>query len=299
MGDLRCKKILKILLVISVILISGLIIYKVHYSYTGFIQNPHTKPSYIAIKNFNYPFPIHADEWTHLSQIIYILDSKTLGFRNPYSPDLIFHKDFELGFHLFLAALFKFTSFDPVLWYQFLPAIFFIVNASLLFLFMKKLTNNYYIALFSILFFLAIPSNTNFLGNWFAVPLTFSIFSIYLFFICLDEFIKTNKNKYIIFTIIAYMLSLCYPFATILITLITFLYLVFEIKIYRQFKKYKTLIISGSITILLILILFRDYLFSLTFHREWTFFQYDYSLIFFYGLLPTTLGSLWCLFCSK
>lgn len=192
-GDVT--KILKVLLFIFVIIISGLLIYKVHYSYTGFIQNPHVHPSYTTVKNFNYPFPIHADEWTHLSQIIYIIDSRTFGFRNPYSPDLIFHKDFEFGFHFLLALLFKLTSLDPVLWYQFLPAIFFIINASLLFFFMRQLTNNYYIALFSILFFLAIPSNTNFLGNWFAVPLTFSVFSIYLFFICLDKFIKQRKRN--------------------------------------------------------------------------------------------------------
>lgn len=76
-----------------------------------------------------------------------------------------------------------------------------------------------------------------------------------------------------------------------MITLITFFYLFFEFKIYKQIKKYKTFIILASISSLLALIRFRNFLYShFIFHREWTSFQYDYSLIFFYGLLPTTLA---------
>lgn len=188
-------KTVKIFLALLLILISGFFIYGVHYSYSGIIQDPHSNPVFLNVTNLNYPFPVHADEWTHLGQIIYIINSKTLGFVNPYSPSLTNNNELEVGFNLFLALFFIITTLNPVLSYQFLPAIFFMINATLLFFFVKKLTKNYYIALFSILFFLAIPSNINFLGNWFAVPLTFSIFSIYLFFICLIDFIETKKEK--------------------------------------------------------------------------------------------------------
>ena len=292
MGDLKYKRIFKVLLIIFVILISGLMIYKIHYSYTGFIYNPHNNLGYIFVKNFNYPFPIHADEWTHLSQVVYILESKTLGFRNPYSSELIFHKDFELGFHLFLALFFKLTFLNPVLGYQFLPALFFILNAIFLFFFVKMLTKNYYIALFSILFFLAIPSNTNFLGNWFAVPLTFSIFFIYSFFICLLKFLETKKKIYLFFAILSYLFSLSYPIATVLITLISIFYLFFELRIYKELKKYKIPMIFIFLVLLLGLVFFAKYLSFLIFSRDWTPFQYNYSLIFFYGLIPSVLAVL-------
>lgn len=278
------KKIIQILFLIFVILISGLLIYKVHYNYSGLIQDPHINQGYSYVNNSNYPFPIHADEWTHLAQVEAIMKGNL--FKNPYSYNSIIHIDFEVGFHLFLALFFKITTLDPVLNYQFLPALFFMLNSILLFFFIKKLTKNYYIALLSIPFFLAIPSNINFLGNWFAIPLTFSVFSIYLFFICFTKFIDTYKKKYFVYTVLAYILSLIYPMATVLITLITFFYLILEVKIYKKYKKYKFLFIFSSIIILLGLFLFWKLSFII-FHRDWTSFQYNYSLIFFYGFLPT------------
>ncbi|VVB82691.1 Uncharacterised protein [uncultured archaeon] len=276
------KKIFQFLLLVIVIFVCSSFVYNVHHDYSGFIQNPHINSSLVEVSHFSYPFPIHVDEWIHLSQIVYILENKSLGFVNPYSSHLIFQQDPEVGYHLILATFFKISSLDPILTYQYFATIFFIINSILLFILIKKLTNNYYIGLLSIVFFLAIPTNSNILGNWFAVPLTFSLSLIFLFFIFLTDFFKTNNKLFLLSSIIFYLFSFCYPVATAFITLITFFYLIFEFKIYKRFNKKKFFIILGVGFILLIALLFKGLVFS----RTWTNFQYDYSLIFFYGLLP-------------
>lgn len=282
------KNIFQILFLVLVILICSFFVYRVHHDYSGFIQNPHENPELVYVDNFSYPFPIHVDEWTHLSQIIYILESNTLGFMNPYPPAIQIHQDLEAGYHLILAAFFKISSLDPISTYQYFATIFFIINSLLLFFLTKKLTHNYWIGLLSVIFFLAIPSNSNILGNWFAVPLTFSIFIIFAFFIFFIDYINTKEKKYFLFATIFYLLSFCYPLATILITLITFSYLVFEYKIYEKLNKNKIFLIIGFLGVLVFALLFQN----LIFNRDWTSFQFNYSLIFFYGILPTLFSIL-------
>ena len=264
-----------------------------HYAYTGLIQDPHNNPNYINVTDFNYPYPIHADEWMHLAQAIYIMDTGTLGFVNPYSPDLQYHNDMELGYHVFLAAFFTISGIDPVLGYQYLPALFFVVNALLLFLFVRRFTKNYYIALLSIFFFLVVPSNTNILGNWFATPLTFSVFMIYAFFISFESFMESRRWRHLPCPVLIYAASaVTSPFAAILISIVTSLYLLTRVNFHRKgFLRNNLLQVSGSAGLIFILLMIFVN-FPSVFTRSWTSFQYDYSLTFFYGLLPTSLALL-------
>jgi len=190
-------KFIEIIILLAVILAGSYMILKVHLAYPGKYQDPHRYPYYFDGKSdpVRYDYPIHADEWTHLAQIIYIMDSKSIGFKNPYKRNLAFHLDLEIGYHLLFALFFSLTGLDPVLAYMYLPALFFIISSISLFFFVKHFTGKSYPAIFSILFFLAIPSNTNLLGNWFATPLTFSLFMIFLFLIFLDKTIDAGKKK--------------------------------------------------------------------------------------------------------
>lgn len=287
------RKLFEIILLAAVLVVSFNQVYRVHYGYTGLVQNPHNSPNYITVTDFNYPYPIHADEWAHLAQTVYIMQSGTLGFVNPYSPELEYHNDLELGYHLFLAAFFSISGLDPVLGYQYLPALFFTVNSLFLFLFVKRFTGNYYMALLSILFFLAVPSNTNIMGNWFAIPLTFSLFMVYAFFMLFGEFMERGKRTYLFFSAAVYCLSaVTYPLAAILISIMVMVQLLLRIRVRKKgFLRNNMLPISGSglmaMVLLLILVNFPGYsVLSL----EWTSFQYDYSLIFFYGIIPTSLA---------
>lgn len=291
--EIERRKILEVMLLAVVLILSFNQIYRVHYGYTGMVQDPHGTPNYMNVTDFSYPYPIHADEWTHLAQAVYIMDTGTLGFVNPYSSRLYYHQDLEIGYHIFLAMFFTVTDIDPVLGYQYLPALFFVINSAFMFLLVRRFTKNYYIALLSILFFLAVPSNTNIMGNWFAVPMTFSLFMVYAFFMMFGEFTRGGELKYLLFSVVAYCISaVTYPPAAMLISLIVMVQLLMRIRIGKKDVVRKNMMpITGSclmaMALLLILVNFPEYS---VLNIDWTSFQYDYSLILFYGVIPTFLA---------
>ena len=82
------------------------------------------------------PFPTHIDEWTHISQTIKLKQGE-VGMGGGFG-------SVEIGFHIFLAFLSLFTNLLIV--YKFLPAIWALVTALILFAITYKLTNkNFFI----------------------------------------------------------------------------------------------------------------------------------------------------------
>jgi len=185
----------------------------------------------ILIYNSNNTFlPVHGDEWGHLAQGMFIKEENNLGFQHPYYPGYKFHLDYESGYHYYLAGLFTIIPIDPVLIYRYLPMLFFILNSICLYYFVNYFKNER-TALLSVLFFITIPSNLNILGNWFAVPLTFSLWMILLYFLNLHKLFHKDifKDKEIIFIMrcifLALLMFICYPFALFLTIFISLIYL--------------------------------------------------------------------------
>ncbi|MEK6951613.1 MAG: hypothetical protein AABX29_01225 [Nanoarchaeota archaeon] len=225
--SLKDKKNLVIFLILVVLLIFNFIlVYQVHSNYSGLIQNPHNDPNYYEVKNFNYPFPIHADEWTHLAKSVYFIENEKIGFVNPYLKGFPYFPNYEIGFDSFTSEFFLLTGLDPVLNYKYLAAIFMIINSLLLFIFVRKLTNGY-IGLLSVLIFGTLKSNINILGNWFFVPMSMSLFLMFLFLYFLISYFEDKNKKYLFALIFVYLTTLfIYPILAILLTLITGLFLI-------------------------------------------------------------------------
>jgi len=152
------------------------LIYKIHVSYPYSFVDPETAT---LVNATQYPFPFHNDEWAHLALGLAIAEEHRANF-NPYLEEAA--QDREIGFHVLLAGIFLLPRINPVLDYQFLAQIMLVINALFLFFLVSRLTKNYWIGLFSIFFFASIRSNTNLLGNWFFVPVTFTLWLIFLFF---------------------------------------------------------------------------------------------------------------------
>lgn len=155
--------------------------------------------------HFNYSYPLHIDEWIHIEYTKRLLNQE-------------YNLHHELGYQIFLVIIFsvlKFLHISPILTYKFLPAIFAVFAAIFLFLLMYKLTKNYWVALFSIIFLASLPSNVNLLGLWFAVPLTLAIPLLYLFFYFYTKAFQANENNYkkqiIIASIILFLTALIHP----------------------------------------------------------------------------------------
>lgn len=206
--------------------------------------------------HINYPLPLHVDEWQHLAQSVQIMDKGSLVNENPYFLN-VENRDLEPGFHIFIAKFFSLTRLDPVLNYRFFPAIFAVLAALVLFIFIYRMTN-FWIALLSIIFFSILPSNVNILGLIFFVPLTLGIFFIYLFFLLF----KTNK-KIIALIILLALFFIHPPSGLILLPFILFYYLTSPDTnklIKKYIKKYKIIAISTPILFLFFIFFFRDFI---------------------------------------
>lgn len=136
--------------------------------------------------HFNYPFPFHVDEWHHIDE------AKRLFGEEKYVPG---ENRLEFGFHLFLGILPKVVNL--VLVYKFLPAVWMVLSALALFFLVYKKTNHFETAIFSILFFASIKSNTNLLGPWFFTPLTFATPLIFLYIYFFTEGYERTNKKYL------------------------------------------------------------------------------------------------------
>lgn len=158
------------------------------------------------------PFPVHIDEWNHITQALKLRQGE-------YTLKL--GSSLEFGFHLFLVLISFFT--DLVLFYKFLPAIWAVISALVLFYITYRITNkNFLIALFSMIFFASIKSNVNIGGLWFFTPLTFSIPFIFSYIYFFMQGIE-NQNKKCILISLAIMIFLLFTHAISVLFAVPFL----------------------------------------------------------------------------
>lgn len=148
----------------------------------------------------DYDFPYHTDEWQHIARAVQIMDNSNIPDVDPYfNKYSVGTMDLEIGFHIFLAEFFILSNKDPILFYKFLPAIFVILSSLMLFILVKKITNNFYAGIFSMLFFASLKSAITILGVWFFVPLSMCFMLIFLFFYLFMEGMRKNSASYFLF----------------------------------------------------------------------------------------------------
>ena len=242
------------------------LIYKVHYDFNGVYQSPDGK--YLKGEHLRYDYPMHGDEWTHLAQAVYVMDSKSIGFVNPYIQKKTFHRDLESGFHIFIAEHFLLTNTEPSANYKFLPALFAVITSLFIFLFIRKITNDY-IGFLSMIFFSTLKSNINMMGTWFFVPFTMSFFMIFLYFYFLINIkSKTNYKELLILFLLMLISAFIYPFVTVLMVSVSLVYYAINM----NYKKQK--IFWSVLLIISILFFFSlksiSFLEELIFKSEWT-----------------------------
>ena len=139
--------------------------------------------------HINYPFPFHIDEWHHITEAIKLGEGDYSGGGIGY----------RIGFHVFLLGLSYFVNLISM--YQFLPAIWAVFTGLVLFYVVYKKTDNYWIALFSMIFFASLKSNVNIEGLWFFTSLTFSIPFIFLYVFFFTEGIEKQNKKQILMSL--------------------------------------------------------------------------------------------------
>ncbi|MBW2977704.1 hypothetical protein KY331_02560, partial [Candidatus Woesearchaeota archaeon] len=257
--------------------------------------------------HLGYRFPIHLDEWVHLDWAVHTIDKEGYMEKNELftRTKLPAH---EVGFHVFLSEIFLMTGVDPVLNFRYLAAFSAIITAFLLFVIVVNITKNYYTGIFAMLFFGSLRSNLNILGNWFFVPFVFCFPLIYLFSFSTIKGIK-NKKFLIISIFILFVMYFIHVQAAMLSSLVFIIYLTINYK--KTKKNFKFLLIFGLILILVLffyssvfwkgslLNFIKDILSALLFKGHGAGPGVNYSLIWFYGLVPFVLASLGIIKCMQ
>ncbi len=146
--------------------------------------------------HFSYPFPFHIDEWHHIDQSI------LLGSYGDYFDRLRVDLEarpnsFEIGFHLFLLLLSLIVNVPTTL--QFMPGLWAVLTASVLFYTTYKLTRgNFLAAWLAIIFFASIKSNVNLTGLWFFTPLTFAAPFLFLYMYLFSEGLLRQDKRMVL-----------------------------------------------------------------------------------------------------
>ena len=134
--------------------------------------------------------------------------------------------------------------------YQFLPAIWAVFTALILFFITYKKTNSFQTGIFAMIFFASIKTNVNILGLWFFTPLTFAIPFIFLFIYFYTEGIQKQNKKSIMISLAIILLlipthSISFLFALPFLTFYTLINYKYLIKEYKFFSIFLLIPIAG------------------------------------------------------
>ncbi|MFN3528012.1 MAG: hypothetical protein ACK4YO_02805 [Candidatus Altarchaeaceae archaeon] len=218
--------------------------------------------------HFNYPFPLHVDEYDHIFLAKEIVEKENINNLTDPTGRFSMSNEMEIGYHIFLAEIFIFSNLFSeidVKSYEFLPSILFLLYALMIFIYFHYLKLPKIYSILAIIFISLIPTNVTLLGEKLLVPVAFAFFSIpaTLFLIARYENEPKNENLILFIPLISFTM-LCHPptgFATITIILAYIIDLFLRRKLLEKIKKnLKILIVIILISILAIIPLFLPYL---------------------------------------
>lgn len=195
-----------------------------------------------GIIHFNYPFPLHGDEWDNIKIAQEIIKEGKIVEYNPFLPGNPYYLSFneeahgvtdtnsamwELNYNLFIALSSLFTRIPALEAGLILPTVLAFIMSINTFILVRYLTKNELPALFSAIFVLTLKSNVIFLGPWFLVASSFGLAFIPLIFYL---FLRSmNSSKYLpLFLFVFVSTTLAHPASTIIFIPIFGLYMAFN-----------------------------------------------------------------------
>jgi|AntRauTorcE11897_2_1112592.scaffolds.fasta_scaffold00738_3 hypothetical protein len=245
------------------------------------------------------PFPLIADEYVHISFATQLLEEGTMPFSNPYIATPTLHMNYEAGFHFFLAFLLTIIPGEPVLIYKYFAAAFFVINSLLLFYLVRAWSKKYMIALFAVFFFGTITSADGLLAHQYFVPLTLGITLLFASHIFLHKLLITHQHRYLallagtlLVTASTYPPTLFFFLLTAGVCLFSMQH---DLASYFHITRRQFLVLLSFVSLLLAGLFFGalaylQLLDEIIFHSSWSLPYDEYSLIFFFGVVPSVLG---------
>ncbi|MEM5829573.1 MAG: glycosyltransferase family 39 protein [Candidatus Aenigmatarchaeota archaeon] len=190
--------------------------------------------------HLNYPYPLHVDEWFHISVAKMIASNQKIDW---YSGKP-FELGLERGWHLTLAFIQKFFNLSVKQW-VFLPILFHFLSILSVFYFTSKIFGKKE-ALISALLIALVPSNVTIGGPVFLVPINLSLIFIPLALLFAFELtnLKPIYNHLALFAITTFILYTHPPTAMVLLTILGF-YLLLNLKNKQKAKEILSVLIAS------------------------------------------------------
>ena len=244
--------------------------------------------------HFRHSYPIHLDEWTHISNAVRIREQGISYFFH-HSPN-------QVGFDLILVFISFFA--DLIVIHNFLPAINAVVIAVVLFYFLKK-EFNYWVGLFSVVFLASLRSNVNVLGLWFYVPVIGAIVFDYACLFFLERGVRENNQRDIYLVVLfLFLIAFVHTSSFLVIFSVVIIYLCFNYKFALKHKKYFAPFLVLIIpSFMMFLFLSKGLINVPAFFRAFVWgpavTHIGYNPFLFYGILPSLFAIPGYYFCCK
>lgn len=156
--------------------------------------------------HFESRYPIHVDEWYRLIGTTYLMEEGKFEGNIPTAqlPDQPPGRiRMNPGFYFVLSQFYYISGVDNVLFFQYLPALFAVFTAIIIFSFLAKISS-YWTGLFAILFMSFMKTNENTLGISFLVALTMTFPLLYGIFYALYNGFEEKNSVYFLIASMAY-----------------------------------------------------------------------------------------------
>jgi phosphatidylglycerophosphatase A len=159
------------LFVLSIFLTSFLLLYSVHFNYTGSVVSIQ---GYTETSNSTYPYPMYSDEWIAVALANLSISENTLPLFNPLHPDATF-LNFLVAFHSLVAEIFLLLNLAPLTGYAWITiASGMLISVCIYFMLRYSKVGEFASALSAVSIFF-ITNSGNFPSTWSFIPYHLSL----------------------------------------------------------------------------------------------------------------------------
>ncbi|MBS3055970.1 MAG: hypothetical protein J4473_00900 [Candidatus Aenigmarchaeota archaeon] len=211
-----------------------------------------------GLYHYDYRFPLHADDWIHISVANDVTTGRTINELDPYFNENIMF--YPRGFHVMLAEISKMSGLDMVDIARFFPAVFQSILALSIFLLLKKIVHPY-AGLFGAFAVITLRTHPTILGPALLVPLNFGLILVPVMLYFFIRGYETKKPVWFFLGMSIWFVIFSFHFSSFIITTFIGVISLTEIAFLKErMKAMKAILISGvAFAVLMALFMIRFY----------------------------------------
>lgn len=176
------------------------------------------------IPHHGYAYPVHVDEWGHLTYSKALMTEGSVSYTEPYLGETVVDSHPEVGFHLHWGVFQAVTGISWLTIFKYFPGLVFLLTILAVYILAQRQGYGWEAAFFTCL----IPTSVRLLGPGFLTPVALG-----MLFIPLSLFIAVNlrgTSSYLLLFIFGCFLFYMHPPTALGVIVILLLYIVFNIR---------------------------------------------------------------------